>query len=292
MTYSLLWLPDVLKNIGLQVAEVPGWQNRGRGDVGEIFGVICHHTAGAKKLNMPSLDTLINGRSDLAGPLAQLGLGRDGTYYVIAAGKCNHAGAGNWQGKTNGNLNFIGIEAENTGIDDPWPKEQLAAYRYGVAAILMHLKHSAEWCAGHKEYALPKGRKPDPNFDMQAFRDDITDIMHNKKQLEPIPLTEPKENRPTLRRGATGEAVKKLQEAINVVVDGQFGAITEAAVRVFQRAQGIVPDGIVGPKTWAAIDALKKPPVVAPPKILSPDELQEKNATTVKPTFKQPADSH
>ena len=70
---------------------------------------------------MPSLDTLIQGRSDLPGPLAQLGLGRDGTYYVIAAGKCNHAGAGSWKGVTSGNTDFIGIEAENTGLSNDSP---------------------------------------------------------------------------------------------------------------------------------------------------------------------------
>lgn len=46
------------------------------------------------------------------GPHAQLGLGRDGTFYIIAAGRCNHAGKGNWKGVTDGNGFFIGIEAE------------------------------------------------------------------------------------------------------------------------------------------------------------------------------------
>jgi hypothetical protein len=38
MTFSLLWLPDVLRAAGLQVIEVPGWQNRGHGDEGEVLG--------------------------------------------------------------------------------------------------------------------------------------------------------------------------------------------------------------------------------------------------------------
>src|SRR6185503_4879149 len=97
MAHSLTWLPDALKNAGLKVSLVDGWENRGRGNIGNIFGVICHHTAGPKTGVMPSLNTLINGRSDLPGPLAQLGLGRDGTYFVIAAGRANHAGDGIWQ---------------------------------------------------------------------------------------------------------------------------------------------------------------------------------------------------
>jgi len=97
MIFSLTWLPAALKEAGLKVALVDGWESRGRGDVGRIEGVICHHTAGPKVGNMPSLSTLINGRSDLPGPLSQVGLGRDGTYDVIAAGRCNHAGAGIWK---------------------------------------------------------------------------------------------------------------------------------------------------------------------------------------------------
>jgi hypothetical protein len=111
MAFSLTWLPQVLLAAGLKVAEQPGWQDRGRGDVGATKGVMCHHTAGLQTGNMPSLGTVINGRSDLPGPLAQLCLGRDGTFYVVAAGRCNHAGVGNWQGLTSGNTNFIGIEA-------------------------------------------------------------------------------------------------------------------------------------------------------------------------------------
>src|SRR5688572_9638222 len=133
MPHSLIWLPSVLKEASLKVATAPGWEDRGRGDVGEIFGVICHHTAGSRNGNMPSLNLLVKGRPDLPGPLSQLGLGRDGTFYVIAAGRCNHAGPGLWQGLTNGNSNFIGIEAENTGRSDNFlcPQVQEEAYHRG-----------------------------------------------------------------------------------------------------------------------------------------------------------------
>ncbi len=265
MPHSLIWLPDVLKSAGLKVSLVNGWENRGRGDVGNIFGVICHHTAGPKNGNMPSLNTLINGRSDLPGPLAQLGLGRDGAYYVIAAGRCNHAGLGSWKGITQGNTNFIGIEAENTGLsnDSPWPEAQLEAYRHGVAAILKHIGRGAEFCAGHKEYALPKKRKNDPSFDMSDFRSAVTAIINGTAPAialippaEPVPPPGVSTGRPTLRRGATGELVKQVQTKVGVTADGEFGAGTEAAVRAFQRNHGIVPDGIIGPKSWAELDTV------------------------------------
>jgi len=265
MAFSLIWLPQVLKDAGLKVATNPGWEDRGRGDVGSIVGVICHHTAGPKIGNMPSLKTLVNGRSDLPGPLAQLGLGRDGSYIVIAAGRCNHAGAGTWHGVTTGNSSFIGIEAENTGKPDdlPWPEVQMDAYRRGVAAILKKIGRPADFCAGHKEYALPPGRKPDPDFDMNLFRSGVAAILAGTAPVPtPIPAVEPAPQpgnsaaRPTLRRPATGELVKQVQAKVGVEADGSFGAKTEAAIRAFQRSHGLVPDGIVGPKTWVILDTV------------------------------------
>src|SRR3569832_3033240 len=115
MTYALSWMPQVLLDAGHKVAEVDGWQIRGRGEMGEVFGVLCHHTAGIRKGNMPSLRTLVEGRPGLQGPLAQLGLGRDGTYYINAAGRANHAGSGIWFGFSVGFLFFFGFVAVFSG---------------------------------------------------------------------------------------------------------------------------------------------------------------------------------
>ncbi len=260
MAFSLTWLPEVLEDAGLKVAEQPGWRTRGRREMGVVKGVMCHYTAGALNGIMPSLGIVTNGRSDLPGPLAQLCLGRDGTFFVVAAGHANHAGAGNWQGITTGNSSFIGIEAENTGHTsgpkaDPWPEVQLDAYRRGVAAILTKIGANAIMCCGHKEYALPVGRKPDPNFDMNEFRRQVAAIMAGHAPLPPIiPITDG-QGRPTLRRGARGDLVRLIQEKLRIDVDGAFGPATEAALRQFQRLNGLVPDGIVGPRTWATLEA-------------------------------------
>jgi len=260
MAFSLIWLPKVLLDAGLKVAEQPGWQNRGRGDVGPIKGVICHHTAGARNGNMPSLGIVTNGRQNLPGPLAHLCLGRDGTFFVVSAGRCNHAGKGNWQGLTAGNTNFIGIEAENTGETsgpkaDPWPDVQMDAYRRGVAAILKKVGANAIMCCGHKEYALPQGRKPDPTFNMTDFRSQVAAIMAGAAPAPSVVPAADSEGRPTLRRGATGDLVKEIQTNVGVTVSGTFDANTEAALRKFQRDHGLVPDGIVGPRTWASFAA-------------------------------------
>jgi hypothetical protein len=263
MSYSLTWLPDVLLEAGLKISRVPGWETRGRGDLPtkNVKGVICHHTAGPRAHNMPCLGIVRDGRPDLPGPLSQLGLGRDGTFYIIAAGKCNHAGPGKWQDVTTGNSSFIGIEAENTGLpnDFPWPAAQIDAYQRGVAAILKHIGKSADSCCGHREYAQPAGRKSDPTFDMDGFREAVAAIMKgNAPPPALIPSVEPagegKPGRPTLRRGAEGRYVEQLQKMLGVNGPSIFGPKTEAAVRVFQREEGMVPDGIVGPKTWRALD--------------------------------------
>lgn len=264
MAHSLLWLPTVLESAGLKVAPVPGWETRSRRDVKQILGVICHHTATKKPGNMPSLRTLIEGTDKVPGPLAQLGLGRDGTYYVVAAGRCNHAGTGSWKGIATGNDNFIGIEGENGGGPDemPWPEVQMDAYRRGVAALLKHVNRPVEFCAAHKEYA-PTRKPYDPLFDMNMFRGSVAAILNGTTPppilIPPVepPGAEGTVGRPTLRRGSTGEAVLILQKKlVSTNADGFFGPKTEAAVRVFQRQHDLVPDGIVGPKTWRILDTV------------------------------------
>jgi hypothetical protein len=259
MNFSLTWLPEALTAAGLKVATIAGWETRGRGDVGQTFGVICHHTGGRKTGNMPSLQVLIDGRDNLPGPLSQLGLGRDGTFYVIAAGRCNHAGKGIWQGLTSGNANFIGIEAENTGSanDTPWPSVQVEAYQHGAAAILRHIGRTADFCAGHREYATPHGRKDDPDFDMDLFRAGVTAILNGTVAKPPLIPPVDTQQRPTLRRGDQGPFVAIIQKKLlGIDSPNIFGPRTEAAVRKLQRDHNVVPDGIVGPKTWALIDAI------------------------------------
>lgn len=261
MTFSLTWLPEVLQTAGLKVAEQPGWTTRGQGEMGTVRGVICHHTASLGEGVMPSLHSLTNGvrRKDgsfLEGPLAQLGLGRDGTFFIIAAGRANHAGKGSWRGITTGNSSFIGIEAENRGgPDDKWPDVQMDAYCRGVAALLRRIGADVDMCCAHKEYAPV--RKPfDPRFDMDEFRRQVRAIMSGTGAVRPlIPAVDDK-NRPTLRRGAHGDEVKLIQEKLKCEVDGIFGAVTEAEVRKLQRKSSLVDDGIVGPKTWAELDRL------------------------------------
>ena len=254
MPFKLSWLPDILRRAGLKVAETPGWLDCGRGEMGDVAGVICHHTANRNAGNMPSLKMLINGRPDLPGPLAQLGLARDGTYYVVAAGRANHAGPGLWRGAA-GNSRFIGIEGENGGTrNDAWPDVQMDAYRRGVAAILRQIGADETMCCGHREYALPPGRKVDTLFGMDDFRLSVRALLRNTFVVRPLIAARDSDGRATLRRGDRGTSVEALQSKIGCSpVDGIFGPGLEAALRQFQRNHSLVPDGICGPATWKSL---------------------------------------
>jgi len=164
----LVWLADTLRAEGVRVVEVDGWATRGMG-MNPPKVVVAHHTATRSTVSDGAVVRLLtNGRPDLPGPLAHVGLSRDGTAYVVAAGRANHAGAGGWLGVT-GNVNAFGIEAFNDGVGEPWPQVQLDAYDRVVAAVLRHEELDGFRLCAHREWA--PGRKIDPaGIDMDAMR--------------------------------------------------------------------------------------------------------------------------
>ena len=63
---------------------------------------------------------------------------------------------------------------------------------------------------------------------------------------------------PVLRKGSKGDDVKTLQTLLNkngyqLIVDGDFGYMTEVAVKGYQKSKGLVADGIVGSITWGKL---------------------------------------
>lgn len=265
----MTWLADVLRGAGLAVEEADGWKTRGRGPMTTVRGILCHHTAGPMKGDRPSLGTVRDGRPDLEGPLSQLFLTRGGVFIVLAAGRCNHAGVGIWQGVTTGNSSFIGIEAENAGTpQDPWPDIQMDAYIRGCAAILKDLGLDDVMVAGHREYAVPRGRKIDPLFDMLNFRTQVSEVMAgNKPAVSQIQIWPVAPSRLMLRKGDQGPAVRELQVALNrwlmrnggdamakqLNLDAAFGPATLKLVLLVQKTLGLTQDGFVGPATWKAL---------------------------------------
>lgn len=155
-------LARVAKKTGYPVVEVAGWKTRGHGGMGAVQAIVCHHTVGPTSGNYPSLNVVKNGRSGLPGPLANYGLGRDGTIYVIAAGLAYHAGA--VKADAYRNVHALGIEAENTGTGETWPAPQLDSYIKLCKALIDEFKLPVARVLGHKEVCSPVGRKIDPAF--------------------------------------------------------------------------------------------------------------------------------
>jgi hypothetical protein len=133
------------------------------------------------------LEIVRKGRPDLRGPLCQILLGRKGTVAVISDGHSNHAGPGRsgvlaqvkaGQGvrpeagpdDAEGNQWFYGIEIENGGNGQKYPDVQYAASVRLTAALCEHFGWSHRSVIGHKEWT---GRKQDPSFDMNEFREAV-----------------------------------------------------------------------------------------------------------------------
>lgn len=173
-----VWLADVLRAEGLRVVEYPGWRDRGHGDFKDIRGVMVHHT-GSDTATAASIAT---GRPDLAGPLSQIHIARDGTVTLVAVGVAWHAGKGSypWLPTDLGNWHLIGIEAANSGTSTTaahrtnWPDAQYDAIVRCCAAINRRLAQNSSRTIGHKEYAGRAQGKWDPGaIDMGVLRADI-----------------------------------------------------------------------------------------------------------------------
>lgn len=222
--------PQILRSHGLKVVEVPGWQNRIATASSSSFapvGVLVHHTATGPKTSVAAvLRLLIEGRPDLSGPLCQLGLGRDGTVYIIARGRANHAGEARAAGTVSGgdgNKLYIGIEAFNDGVGEDWSQLMYLAYAKLCAVLCVEItKNSHKTVNGHKETSVTG--KIDPTFNMDTFRlkveDYIKEIKNDDKPVQP-PKTKwsrgPKVDAAIYQlehAKGKGERAKKLQAAL------------------------------------------------------------------------------
>jgi hypothetical protein len=150
-----------LRDAGLKVKEVKDWKTRANNSGSNFHpkGLVVHHTAGAGPSagSTPSLGIIINGRPDLAGPLANIYQGYDDVIYVVAAGGANHAGTpdgGSCKGM-HGNSDAWGFEIEHPGtfpLDDKRADiaaQAVAAMIRGTCTENMVVYH-AEWAPSRK----------------------------------------------------------------------------------------------------------------------------------------------
>lgn len=174
-------LADVLRAAGVPVVEEPGWRDRGTGGSFEARGIMLHHDASPAGQTSNGVDVIRDGRPGLSGPLSQLWLDFDGTWWVVAAGRANHAGEGSWPGvpTNNGNAYLIGIETDHT-TNEHWTTGQRQYGLRGLYALCQWLGvlGSADdlyrGLMAHKEYAPTRKIDPDP-LDMDDLRALILD---------------------------------------------------------------------------------------------------------------------
>jgi peptidoglycan hydrolase-like protein with peptidoglycan-binding domain len=70
---------------------------------------------------------------------------------------------------------------------------------------------------------------------------------------------------PATGQGGTARYITRLQEALHIPADGNFGPETEAAIRRLQETHGLHVDGVVGPETWNAAHIQGAPGTIKPP---------------------------
>ena len=182
-------IADRLRKKGLRVKETSGWKSRGNSSDGSFYPEVFvrHHTAGAGPSAgvAPSLGLIINGRSDLAGPLANIYMDYDGVVYAIAAGAANHAGTpdgGSWHGAT-GNSSSYGFEIEHPGTYDM--DDERAEIAAAACAALIDGRFGTKDVCDHKEWApsrkIDLATSPSPS----KFRDRVGYYLSHDYAPEP-----------------------------------------------------------------------------------------------------------
>lgn len=234
------WLADELRAAGLKVVEINGWQNRGRpastGHFDPKGASTVHHTGATTSASNPAagLSLLINGRSDLPGPLCQIATAYDGTVYVIAAGRANHAGRVGKPGQmgmpfgSDGNAQSIGNEVMTNGTQK-MPEAQKEAIAIAHAVICLHWSRNEVWTHRHADIS-GTGKWDIGQWSTEYLRSRVGDAISDLSK--PVPLERPKRVQKALAEIKTeikrvkaartvarnkGEKVAKYNEAIKAL---------------------------------------------------------------------------
>jgi hypothetical protein len=144
-------LTTIANRTGCRV--VAAWSTRNAGTMGEVYGVVMHHTGTANSAAIaPTLGIVQNGRSDLQNALCNYYIDRAGTIYLITEKVAWHAGAGSWRGLTDGNGHLLGIEPESDGRT--WTAATVESYVRLVAEICRFLGADPHlWAIRHGQWA-------------------------------------------------------------------------------------------------------------------------------------------
>ncbi|TDU89109.1 repeat uncharacterized protein DUF346 [Kribbella voronezhensis] len=175
------WLIDVLRAAGVQVVEEGDWRNRGVSGSFNPIGVLWHHTAARSSATnpAPALGTVINGRSDLQGPLCHALVDYNGVFHLVSANRANHAGPARASGPIpagDGNTMLVGWEIDYDGVNQHMTPAQYTESLKATAAVLRQLGRDASYARGHRETSTTG--KIDPSFiDLDVMRSDVAALI-------------------------------------------------------------------------------------------------------------------
>lgn len=170
------------------------------------------------------------------------------------------AGVGHTKGLT---MAMVGMPITQ-GQADAWLKEDLAKFERKVAKYDSKYHWTqGEW-GGLVSFAFNIGSIDGLTSNGTRTKEQIADAMlkYNKaggrvlkgltkrRQAEREMFLNGSTQHPTLKRGASGEAVKELQRLLGIKDDGIFGIATETSVKIYQKQHNLQIDGIVGRQTW------------------------------------------
>lgn len=191
-----VWLPEVLREFGVNVIEDKGWKLWGMGDFGTIWGVMAHHT-GANNTSTQ----FIRYNPMLSNALSsQIHLSRSGVVTLVGAGIAWHAGVGSYPGIATNAANQVTIGIEAQGDGQTWPAAQMDAYHRTCAAICWYLGLPASRVIAHHEWGGRAQGKWDPGLNgrpmpMGPFRDRVQQLINQgPKPGAPAPAPIPEED--------------------------------------------------------------------------------------------------
>ncbi len=127
--------------------------------------VVVHHTV------IPTLEETVNHFLSTESKVSShYVLGKDGTIVQMVkdGDRAWHAGVSSWKGVDNCNDYSIGIEVVNKGNGmDPFTEAQYASLVNLIGSFVSKYGIASDMIVGHRDIALPPGRKVDPadNFD-------------------------------------------------------------------------------------------------------------------------------
>jgi N-acetylmuramoyl-L-alanine amidase CwlA len=157
------------------------------GGEADVDTIVLHHTAGTGSARSTAL-YFADPKSKVSSHYV---IGKDGAIVqcVQDAKRAWHAGQSAFRGRGDVNDFSIGIELVNRGDGkDPFPDPQYWALADLVAYLMQAYRIPAERVVGHRDVALPPGRKTDPasNFDWARLRRLVGD---RQKPAAPRPVS-------------------------------------------------------------------------------------------------------